>query len=387
MATRLLAAALILALLALPAAAQVTPGDLAEAQERLADLRADLLELTIAYENALTRDAELGSSIKALEVRLEARRLEAVDLRRRLEQRLVEMYTDAAEVGIAVLFAAEEPTDVETRSQYLRDLGVTDRELLNELEVLNVQLDAETRDLEGVRAEHQAAIDELEVIAADLNSRLEAAQAEYNTLYAQFEEEERRRQEEARRRAEEEARRRAEAEEEARRQATSTTAAADAETTETTAAAETTTTTTTVADSPSSSPSRVCPVRGFVAFTDTWGAPRSGGRFHQGVDMLAARGTPVVAVGSGVVLRMRNGGLGGITVWLKTDDGDEFYYAHLDSWASGLSAGQRVAAGDPLGTVGTTGNAPAHIPHLHWEYHPGGGGAVNPTPLASQLCG
>lgn len=103
--------------------------------------------------------------------------------------------------------------------------------------------------------------------------------------------------------------------------------------------------------------------------------------------MLAARGTPVVAVGSGVVLRMRNGGLGGITVWLKTDDGDEFYYAHLDSWASGLSAGQRVAAGDPLGTVGTTGNAPAHIPHLHWEYHPGGGGAVNPTPLASQLCG
>ncbi len=103
--------------------------------------------------------------------------------------------------------------------------------------------------------------------------------------------------------------------------------------------------------------------------------------------MLAARGTPVVAVGSGVVLRMRSGGLGGVTVWVETDNGDQFYYAHLDSWASGLSTGRRVAPGDLLGVVGTSGNAPAHIPHLHWEYHPGGGGAVNPTPLASQLCG
>ena len=103
--------------------------------------------------------------------------------------------------------------------------------------------------------------------------------------------------------------------------------------------------------------------------------------------MLAAKGTPVVAVEAGIISRMRNSTRGGITVWLRGATGDEFYYAHLDSWASGLSEGQAVAVGQNIGEVGTTGNAPAHIPHLHWEYHPDGGGAVNPTPLASALCG
>ncbi len=134
-------------------------------------------------------------------------------------------------------------------------------------------------------------------------------------------------------------------------------------------------------------PSTRCPVDGFSVYSDTWGAPRSGGRRHEGVDFLAARGTPVVAVEDGTVKRMRNGGLGGITVWLAGDSGHEYYYAHLDEWAPGLAVGQTVAAGDLLGTVGTTGNSPDYIPHLHWEYHPNGGSAVNPTPLARDLCG
>ena len=129
-----------------------------------------------------------------------------------------------------------------------------------------------------------------------------------------------------------------------------------------------------------------CPVDGFHTFTDTWGAPRSGGRRHEGVDFLAARGTPVVAVIDGVIKRLRNGGLGGITVWLAAANGDEYYYAHLDSWAPDLEVDQKVMAGDLLGTVGTTGNSPDYIPHLHWEFLPGGGKAINPTPLARQLC-
>ena len=130
-----------------------------------------------------------------------------------------------------------------------------------------------------------------------------------------------------------------------------------------------------------------CPVDGFHTFTDTWGAPRSGGRRHEGVDFMAARGTPVVAVIDGVIERLYTGGLGGITVRLADAKGDEYYYAHLDSRAPGLAVGQEVQAGDPLGTVGTTGNSPDHIPHLHWEFLPGGGKAVNPTPLARRLCG
>ena len=102
--------------------------------------------------------------------------------------------------------------------------------------------------------------------------------------------------------------------------------------------------------------------------------------------MLAARGTPVVAIESGTVQSMRNSSLGGITVWLAGDSGDTFYYAHLDSHAPGLSQGQSVGVGALLGYVGTSGNAPEHIPHLHFEYHPGGGSAVNPTPLVAGLC-
>lgn len=102
--------------------------------------------------------------------------------------------------------------------------------------------------------------------------------------------------------------------------------------------------------------------------------------------MLAVRGTPAVAIEAGTVARLRSGGLGGVTVWLRGDSGDSFYYAHLDGWAPGLSRGERLAGGEVLGFVGTTGNAPASIPHLHFEHHPGGGGAVNPYPLVRSLC-
>ena len=102
--------------------------------------------------------------------------------------------------------------------------------------------------------------------------------------------------------------------------------------------------------------------------------------------MIAARGTPLVAIEDGTVIRMGNGGLGGITVWLRSSNGDEFYYAHLDAWAPGLSAGARLSVGDPLGTVGNTGNARYTLPHLHFEYHPGGGPAINPYPLVAGLC-
>lgn len=102
--------------------------------------------------------------------------------------------------------------------------------------------------------------------------------------------------------------------------------------------------------------------------------------------MMADRGTPLVAIESGTVVRLSDGGLGGITVWLAGDGGDEYYYAHLDAWAPGLVEGQRLAAGETLGTVGSTGNAPEEWPHLHFEIHPGGGDAVNPYPTVDAIC-
>lgn len=126
-----------------------------------------------------------------------------------------------------------------------------------------------------------------------------------------------------------------------------------------------------------------CPVGPPNGFIDSWGFPRSGGRTHEGVDIFAARGTPVYAVEAGVAEASTNT-LGGQVVYLHADDGDTYYYAHLD-FAS-VNDGVRIPAGTALGGVGTSGNAAGTPPHLHWEYHPGDGGPVNPYPLAVSLC-
>jgi murein DD-endopeptidase MepM/ murein hydrolase activator NlpD len=124
-----------------------------------------------------------------------------------------------------------------------------------------------------------------------------------------------------------------------------------------------------------------CPVQGSVSFGDTWGAPRSGGRRHQGVDMIGAIGLPLIAVVDGIATAKENT-LGGRTVSLVGVDGNRYYYAHLDDWGT---LGQ-VSAGTVIGYLGKTGNARFSIEHLHFEIHPGGGSAVNPYPTVAAFC-
>jgi murein DD-endopeptidase MepM/ murein hydrolase activator NlpD len=126
----------------------------------------------------------------------------------------------------------------------------------------------------------------------------------------------------------------------------------------------------------------ICPVQGPVSFIDSFGAPRSGGRAHQGVDMLSPRGTPTVAPVSGTVSH-RGNSLGGLSWHLNGDDGNYYYGTHLSAYANeGIG---HVQAGTVIGYVGDTGNAKG-TPHLHFEIHPGHGAAVDPYPTVRRYC-
>jgi murein DD-endopeptidase MepM/ murein hydrolase activator NlpD len=119
----------------------------------------------------------------------------------------------------------------------------------------------------------------------------------------------------------------------------------------------------------------VCPVSG-ATYVDSYG-PREGGGFHWGIDLVAPTGTPVVAVRPGSLWHQPDPN-GGNALYLFADDGNVYYYAHLDQYAGPDGP---VAAGDVVGTVGMTGNA--SIPHLHFETRLGGVNGDRPNPYSS----
>jgi peptidoglycan LD-endopeptidase LytH len=128
----------------------------------------------------------------------------------------------------------------------------------------------------------------------------------------------------------------------------------------------------------------VCPVQGAVSFTDSWGAPRSGGRTHKGTDMFAAQGTPVVAVVAGSVF-FQGDPLGGLAAYVTGADGTTYYYAHLNDYVGGA---RNVAAGELIAHNGSTGNADGGSPHVHFEIRLGGpnGTKINPYPTVRAHC-
>lgn len=122
---------------------------------------------------------------------------------------------------------------------------------------------------------------------------------------------------------------------------------------------------------------------------DSYGFPRMpntpDAHWHEGIDLFAVSGAPLVAAESGTLFNLGSGRLGGIKLWIKGDSGVEWYYAHLKSFAPGVHEGQRVEAGEVIGYVGNTGNAVGTPPHVHLEMHPNGAGPINPYPLLSMV--
>ena len=119
---------------------------------------------------------------------------------------------------------------------------------------------------------------------------------------------------------------------------------------------------------------------------DSFGDPRSGGRSHEGVDILATRGQPVFAVEAGTLVTQytdggANSSLSGNAWRLAGDDGDVYFYAHMSAFASGLALGNTVIEGQIIGYVGDTGNPGTGNFHLHFEFQPNGGPPVNSLPM------
>jgi hypothetical protein len=113
---------------------------------------------------------------------------------------------------------------------------------------------------------------------------------------------------------------------------------------------------------------------------NTWGAARGEGRSHEGQDIFAPKGTPILSATSGYVVKIGDDNLGGQTVSVVGDGGRKYYYAHLDSYARNLEVGDYVTRQTVLGYVGTTGNADGTPPHLHFGVYTTTG-AINPLPL------
>jgi len=142
----------------------------------------------------------------------------------------------------------------------------------------------------------------------------------------------------------------------------------------------------------------IIPVAGVTPdkLTDTWGDARGDGtRQHHAIDIMAPRGTPVLAAAAGTVEKIFESRNGGHTVYIRRADPSwQDYYAHLDGYAAGLHEGQPVRQGEQIGQVGSTGDASPAAPHLHYEIHrmaPGEGwwkgSEINPYPILHALHG
>lgn len=138
-------------------------------------------------------------------------------------------------------------------------------------------------------------------------------------------------------------------------------------------------------------PPLIVPVAGVSTdeLRDMFDEPRGGGRRHEAIDILAKRNTPILAAADGTVDKLFTSKAGGLTIYERDPSGlYELYYAHLESYAPGLDEGDAVRQGQVIGYVGTSGNAPKDVPHLHFTIFRMGpdrrwwkGDAVNPFPL------
>lgn len=314
--------------------------------DEYAAARAAFQEASDAYEEILIQIDALTRKRERVAGLAENRKQEIAAMDAEIQQQAKELYMQGGTTNPSLFFSSASLDDLVTGREMLANAGEDSRRVLGNLEATSadldrfqadlVQLDAELRDVEAQRLEVR---NTQEAAAARERAAYDKLQGECRRLTNLYDAQQ------------------------AAARARSRGAGGSA---------------------------GVGPISGFVcpfpgsSFIDSWGFPRSGGRSHQGVDMMGPFGAPIYASTSGTV-SLGNGGLGGLTIWL-VGSGYGYYYAHLSSFA--VSSGQSVSAGQVIGYNGSSGNASGGAPHLHFEIHPGGRGAaaVNPYPTVAAAC-
>ncbi|HSK22321.1 MAG TPA: peptidoglycan DD-metalloendopeptidase family protein [Egicoccus sp.] len=364
---RLAAAALVVLLVPLGAGQAVAQSldELREQRGRAAEERAALeerLDAAAAELDALeVRQAELEAEREQLQAEADDLEAELNAVGELIAMRVRSTFMHGSNLDpLAIFLSSAEPTAALSRAETVQRLIAGDQVRTQELaatrtryEAVRARLATRTRELEAAR-ERQAEVN------AQLNEDLEAAKELEANLTAK-ERAERERIERERRAREEAAERAA-----ASRSRPSGGSASGG------------------GGGAVSSSGMACPLDHPRRFTNTWGAPRSGGRGHRGTDILGPHGIPVRAITSGTWSIQRYGNSAGHWAILRGDDGNQYWYMHLQSHTVG--SGARVSAGQQVGTNGDTGNARG-TPHVHFELHPGGGSAVNPYPTLKRVCG
>lgn len=345
-------AAVLLGLAALPGVAGAQADDFQAAQRRANQAAAELSKAIEAQARADDTVANLEARVARVEERVAAVRADVAQL-------AVRQYVQGT-FRIIRLLRMEDANQVVRAQQYASVVAATSTGALEQYRADKEDLRIEVAALEREQDDRADAIE-------DLRRRQADAVRELDRLA---------RLEEQARAAREEQQRRAEAA--AAPAATVTTPAPGAPAAP---AANRPSTPTTLPAPATATGDWICPVQGPHAFSNDYGAPRGGGSSHMGNDILAPRGTPVVANVGGVVTQ-RNGAVSGLAYFLAGDDGNRYFGAHLDSFG----ASGQVSAGTVIGRVGNTGDAAGGPTHLHFEIHPGGSGYTNPYPTLTKYC-
>jgi murein DD-endopeptidase MepM/ murein hydrolase activator NlpD len=338
------AVAVLLAAAAVPLAAGQAIGEetLKDLQARMDAIQAELDATTSRIEELRDEKDRVTQRIGGIEVRVKALDVRRERLLERVIERADELYRSGGFGMVEALFSSENFADLTSRAEMLSEISLDQSRVFVDLS----RTEAELRALnEALSKEREALGENAERLVEEnqnLQSKFDSVAAEYERLKKAIM---------------------------ARKPDPSPAPAGPA---------------TAAPSAPirlGSTNGMACPVAGAVSFVDTWGAPRDG-HTHQGVDMMAASGTPVAAIVSGAITLADYGDSAGYWQILSGNDGNQYWYMHNQQ---NIVTGGSVSAGQQIATVGDTGNA-AGTPHLHFEYHPGGGSAVNPYPLVASVC-